>query len=247
MRLGLIDGDVLVYASGFASDAAAKKRGQEFEDLRFAIHGIKSQIRGIIQTVEADDVVIYLSHPVNYREAFYPEYKMNRNTLHKPHWYDELKDYLFEHAGAVFSELGDEADDAMGRAQMDALSQGRETIICTVDKDLDMIPGLHYNWSKTKRDNGVYTMEDPECLRLFYAQMIQGDKTDNIPGIYQKRGLKAEKRWFYPLENMDTAEEMYDYVLGVYEGDKEFVDLNGQLLWIKRDERFFEAPTKVTA
>src|SRR4249919_4135396 len=160
MRLGLIDGDVLVYASGFASDAAAKRVGEEREDLRFAIHGLKTQIRSIITAAEADDVVIYLSHPVNFREAFYTPYKMNRNTLHKPLWYDELKEYLLEHAGAVYSELGDEADDAMGRAQMDSLAQGRETIICTVDKDLDMIPGLHYNWSKTRKADGVYHMED---------------------------------------------------------------------------------------
>jgi 5'-3' exonuclease len=246
MRLALLDGDVLIYASGFASDASAKRVGEEHEDLRFAIHGLKTQINSITERAEADDRVIYLSHPVNFREGFFPDYKTNRNVLHKPYWYDDLKEYLLEHAGAVYSELGDEADDALGQAQMLAIAEGRETIICTVDKDLDMIPGLHYNWSKTRRDNGVYTLEDPECLRMFYAQMIKGDDSDNIPGIHKKLGLRAEKKWFYPLEGMDTEEEMYEYVLNVYKGDKEFVDLNGKLLWIKRDQNWFQSPGEWT-
>lgn len=258
MRLALLDGDMNVYASGFASDAAAKREyvsqhGSEegfdirihHEPLNYAIHGMTEHINSIVEHAHADDYVVYLSHPVNFREQFYPQYKRNRPDR-KPFWHAELAEYLLDR-NAVYSELGDEADDALGMAQMRARADGRETIICTKDKDLDMIPGLHYNYSKTKLENGVYNIEDPEGLRLFYSQMISGDATDNIPGLYRKLGMKAEKRWFYPLENMTTHLEMYEYVLDVYQGDKEFVDLNGKLLWIKRDSRFFEAPVREAA
>ncbi len=262
-RLALIDGDVVVYAAGFASDAAAKKElldklggdkeeyaahveehGKPFEPLAYALKGTNQMLDSIPNKVDADDSVIYLSHPVNYRESFYPEYKLNRNTAHKPHWYDEIKEHLLNRHAATYSQIGDEADDAMGMAQMDSLRQGRETIICTVDKDLDMIPGLHYNWSKTKRDNGVYTMEDPEGLRLFYTQMLTGDTSDNIPGMYAKLGMKAAARWLIPIEGMDTEREMYEYVLDVYKGDEEFVHLNAKLLWIKRDNNWWAEPAK---
>ena len=195
-----------------------------------------------MEAAEADDYVIYLSHPVNFREHFYPEYKTNRDVTHKPHWEHEIRDHMLS-GNAIYSEIGDEADDAMGMAQMRARADGRETIICTIDKDLDMIPGLHYNFSKNKKANGVYRMEDPEALRLFYAQMIQGDSSDNIPGLFRKLGIKAAARYFYPLEGMETHAEMYRYVLDVYQGDKEFVDLNGKLLWIKRDPEWFVAPS----
>src|SRR5688572_7141996 len=203
MRLALLDGDVLVYSSGFASDAAAKaemmsrlglkekaewdeyvaKNGKPYEPFGYARHGLSQQIESIRNAAEADEVVVYLSHPVNFREAFFPEYKTNRDPTHKPHWGAELADWLLTEGNAVYSELGDEADDAMGMAQMRALADGRETIICTIDKDLDMIPGLHYNFSKNRKADGVYHMEDPAALRLFYGQIIQGDSSDNIPGL----------------------------------------------------------------
>src|SRR5688500_1062239 len=158
-RLALIDGDVIVYAAGFASDSAAKAHlleklggdkdalaasieanGKPFEPVQFALQGVKTQINNIVQAAGADDNVIYLSHPVNFRESFFPDYKMNRDPTHKPYWADEIKDYLLEVHGAEYSHLGDEADDALGMAQMDSLKQGRETVVCSIDKDLNMIP-----------------------------------------------------------------------------------------------------------
>lgn len=256
MRLALIDGDVLLYANGFASDAAAKalykqQHGDSLEGfdinvhhepLEYALHGVKETIESILRITDSDDKVIYLSHPVNYRELFFPDYKLNRDITHKPFWYDEIKDYLLDRQLAVFSEQGDEADDALGMAQMRALSDGRETIICSIDKDLDMIPGLHYNFSKNRKENGVYRMEDPEGLRRFYGQMIQGDTSDNIPGIYKKMGKKAKAEYFWPLDAHKTEQQMLDYVLKLFNNDREHIALVGKLLWIKRDENWWELP-----
>lgn len=265
MRLALIDGDVIVYAAGFASDGQAKRdlleqlggdkaaleahieaHGLPFQPVEYALQSVKQQIKGIVEASGADDYVTYLSHPVNFREGFFEDYKANRDITHKPHWADEIKEYLLDYHHAVFSELGDEADDALGMAQMRALADGRETVICSIDKDLNMIPGLHYNWSKNNKDKGVYLMEDPECLRLFYMQMITGDTADNIPGLYRKLGIKATADWLAPLEVMEDETDMYEYVLDTYRGDEEFVKLNGTLLWIKRDPEWYVPPTKVT-
>lgn len=242
MRHALLDGDVLVYAGGFASDANAKRHGAEHEPLEYCLQTVKQKIVGVMDRAEADEYTIFLSHPVNFRESIFPEYKANRDTSHKPFWYSEIQDYLLETHKAVYSEEGDEADDAMGRAQMLALSQDRETIICTNDKDLDMIPGLHYNWSPTREAEGVYELEDPEALRKFYTQMITGDTTDNIPGLFKKRGIKATAQWKQPIEGFTNSREMYQYILDVYEGDKAFVEMIGKLLWIKRDGSFWIPP-----
>lgn len=260
MRLALIDADPLVYGSGFASDASAKRKWLErhgsiegfdikehHEPLEFCLQMTKQKLNGVVERCEADDYLLYLSHPVNKREEFFPEYKANRDVTHKPFWHVEIGDYLLERHKAQFSQEGDEADDALGIHQMALLSaeEGVEPIIATIDKDLDMIPGLHYNWSPTKEANGIYEMEDPECLRVFYTQMLTGDSTDNIPGVFKQLGIKATAQLKTPLETMTNVREMYDYVLGVYKGDREFLDVIGKLLWIKRSHHWWEAPTSI--
>lgn len=245
-----IDGDVICYACGFASDAAAANKlrreigdenydryvedeGKPFEPFHNARHGVNEKLNAIRNIVDATRQTIFISHPVNFREQLYPPYKMNRATDHKPHWYNEIKDYLFE-KGAVFSDVGDEADDAMGIAQTEMRRKGKASIICTIDKDLDMVPGLHYNWSKTKHDLGVYEVDEIDGLRMFYTQLITGDGTDNIPGIFQHKGVKAMPKLKDPLQSMYSEREMYQHVLDVYENDEEFVRMIAPLLWIKR-------------
>lgn len=252
-----IDGDVLVYNCGFASDSVAKKArkeaglplmGDEHEPIEFQMHGVAEKIRSLVAKAEADTYTIWMSHPVNYREQIYPEYKANRNDAHKPFWYDDIQQYLFDHKGAQYSAKGDEADDAMAIAQMQAIAEDKDSIIVTIDKDLDMIPGLHYNFSPTRKDDGIYDMEDPEGLRVFYRSMIKGDTSDNIPGLLWSKGKelgikKVTSQWYDPLEGMTTNKEMYDYVLSVFKGDKQLLGITGQLLWIKRQPGdFWRAP-----
>lgn len=242
----LIDGDVVIYACGFASDAAAKKTyaskhgteegfdiNEHHEPVEYALGGTKEKLQAVRDVVDATRSTIFLSHPVNYRETIFPDYKANRDVLHKPFWYDEIKDYLLN-KGALFSDIGDEADDALGIEQMELMAKGKDSVICTNDKDLDMIPGLHYNWSKTRKENGVYVVDPVDGLRHFYTQLITGDSTDNIPGMYRHTGRKATAQMKTGLEFLYTEQEMYKYVLSLYDGDEAFVHMIAPLLWIKR-------------
>src|SRR5678816_4100906 len=63
------------------------------------------------------------------------------------------------------------------------------TIICTIDKDLDQVPGLHYNYS-TKE---AYVLTEQQARINFWRQVITGDSTDNIPGCH-KLGKAAALR-----------------------------------------------------
>lgn len=260
----LIDGDVLVYAGGFASDAAAKKAviaemglstpldeqgkarlqaridamGPIHEPLAYCLNGVRTMIDNIVKTAEADTFQIIVSHPVNFREQIYEPYKANRNTAHKPFWYAEIQDYLFER-GAVYSNEGDEADDALG---IGLYSATEPTILCSIDKDLDQVPGLHYNWSKLRREEGVYTISPLEGDQFFYQQLLTGDSTDNIPGMFKKLGKKAMPKILAPLSAMFHPRDMYDYVMSIYNGDTEFVHMIAQLLWIKRSDERWTVP-----
>ena len=60
-------------------------------------------------------------------------------------------------------------------------------------------------------------MVSPEDAdRFFYKQLLSGDSTDNIPGLFKRTGVKAMKKTFEPLETMDDPAEMYQHVLSVY-------------------------------
>lgn len=231
--IALIDGDVLKYACGFASDANAKAMGVEHEDLAYCLNTVGTTIRSICDVSKADDYVVFVSHPVNRRTTIYPAYKANRDPTHKPYWFHEIGEYLEKKHGALTSDEGDEADDAIGIAQC---TSGQETVICSIDKDFDGVPGLHYNFSKTRKANGVYDVSEELANQFFYKQILSGDSTDNIPGMYKTLGVKASKRFTGPLDSMSDPQEMYEHVVRCYRGDEEFVKWVGDLLWIKREE-----------
>jgi 5'-3' exonuclease len=122
----------------------------------------------------------------------------------------------------------EEADDLLGIGQNNARD---DTIICTVDKDLNMIPGWKYDFVK---DEKFYVSED-EALHNFYRQLIVGDSTDNIVGIPRAGVARANK-----LLSDRTLEEQWENVVAEYmakggENWEEYLTEQGRLLWIRRE------------
>ena len=231
--IALIDGDVLKYMCGFASDAQAKLAGLPHEDVSYCLHGVNKTVNSILEATGVKDYVVFVSHPINHRKALYPDYKANRDPTHKPHWFKEIDEFLFNRHNAVYSEEGDEADDAMGILQSTDTSN---YVIATIDKDLDCIPGWHYNFSKNRKENGLYWVDEEEANRCFYKQILTGDTSDNIPGMWKLMGKKATKKYTEPLEKLTTPDLMYQHVVDCYDGNEETVKWLGDLLYIKRDE-----------
>lgn len=105
---------------------------------------------------------------------------------------------------------------------------------CTIDKDLDNTPGFHYNFNKKT----LYTITEAEGMRNFYTQMLTGDKADNIPGIKGIGPKKAEKL----LADCETPHNYEDVIYdvychsGVYEDVKEAMTEVGRLLWMRRTD-----------
>jgi hypothetical protein len=246
----LIDGDIITYSVGFACDTKkyiCRNTGVEFatkaeaeagstdwyieveaEPIENCLHSVKLMLNDIIEKSGSDTYTVYLTGSNNFREEIFGEYKANRKGQPKPTWYEKIREYLINYHGAeVINNM--EADDALGIEQCGAIAEGEQTIICTIDKDLDMIPGWHYNW----RNEEKYSVEDTECLRIFFKQCLTGDSTDNIPGLYKITGKKATKARKAVIDDMETFDEMWDYVSEEYEGHEMFPVI-ASLLWIKR-------------
>lgn len=212
----LIDGDILIYRIAFTT-----KDDPEW----IAMSRMNTYIDNITYDTQCSDYTIFLTGSNNFRTALYPEYKAGR--AEKPLHYRLLKDYLINHEAAVVSE-GQEADDELGIHQTD------NTIICTIDKDLLMVPGRHYNFVKgTFKD-----VSNEEGRDTFYKQLLTGDSTDNIPGIPKigpKKAAKIVEGCTDEISYQTAVLKAYKELLGLSEDEaRARVNLTGQLIWIRR-------------
>ena len=169
-------------------------------NVKTVLNEIKSFLSNKFGEVEME---IFLSGKTNFRNniATIKVYKGNRDPLHKPHWYGEIKEYLKDVWDAQEVE-NLEADDVLADTQHDA-PQLESTCIVSTDKDLDQIAGLHYNWVKDQ----LYEVSVEQGIHSKYVQILTGDSTDNIEGIPGVGPVGAEKclEWCSSVDDYEQA------------------------------------------
>jgi hypothetical protein len=206
----IIDGDIVAYRCS----ASAENEDESVCHWRIddSIRLIKEAARNFIESS------IYLTGSNNFRKKIDPLYKANRADKIKPKWLQSSRDYLVSKYGAEICE-DMEADDALG------INQTEDTLLCTIDKDLMMIPGHHYNWVKEK----FFTVDFIQGYQHFYKQMLIGDTSDNVVGVKSIGPVKSGKM----LDSITNPYIMYEIVRAAYNDDKRFCK-NANLLWIMR-------------
>lgn len=209
----LIDADLVAYR------CAATAEEEPVEAALERAHRLMETI--CYQASESEQYRAFLTGSGNFRKKINPEYKANRKDKPLPKWLQQTRNYLILEWGAETSQ-GCEADDLLGINQTD------NTVIASLDKDLLMIPGQHFNWV-----NMDYAQVDYlDGLKQLYRQMLIGDKADNITGVAGLGKVKAG-RIIDPLEN---EEDMFNTVLRLYDYDYDRFVMNAQCLWIMQKE-----------
>ena len=213
----LIDGDILVYRVGFSVD--------DPEEEKYAISRMGHFIDNLLSIEGVESYSGFITGKSNYRQEIATEltYKGNRAKARKPVHYDTLRKYLTSKWGFELVE-GQEADDAIGIAVYD-LPEDRSCVM-SIDKDLDMLRGWHYNF--VKKDKYYITHE--EGLFNFYCQFLVGDRIDNIIGVQGIGPVKARK-----LLEGKTEREMFDICVEEL-GSRDRAIENGILLYLQRKE-----------
>ena len=213
MSIALIDSDLVAYRVAATCDT------DEDGALDIALLRCDKLMQDILDATDSDQYKAFLTGKNNFRKRINPEYKANRKDKIPPRYLQQCRKFLIDEWKAEVSE-GCEADDMLG------LNQTKDTILCSLDKDLDMIPGLHYNWVKGE----IYEVSEISALQHFYRQLLIGDRSDNIFGVPGIGKVKASKL----IDNLETEEEMLNIVTNLYDS-KERLCLNMNCLWIWRN------------
>ena len=227
--IALIDGDLIAYRC-----AASIKPD---ETLEIGCGRIDQLMQTILVNVGAKSYYCFLSGSGNFRKHINPGYKAHRKDIEPPKHLEDCREYLITQYGAKLAH-NIEADDKLGH------NQGLNTVICSLDKDMLMIPGNHHSWeirgtapSGTEwiREAKTVVVKELEADKHFWKQMLIGDKADDIVGV-QGIGPKRADNYINPCED---NQECLEVVLDLYENDFDRIITNAHCLWIQRHDASF--------
>lgn len=202
---------------------------KELEPVENALQICKSSLETLFDKLQPSKVSIFLSPDRCFRDdlARTKTYKGNR-TAQKPTHLKAVGEYLVKSHGATVA-AGIEADDAIGIG----LTSDPGTVCVSIDKDLDQVPGWHFNWVEDR----AYWITPKEGDYSFYTQLLTGDTTDNVPGVAGIGPAKASGI----LDGAKSRIELCERVWAVYragakdsESAKVYFLEQARLLWILR-------------
>jgi 5'-3' exonuclease len=229
MTCCLVDADIVAYRT--AASCEPSKTRDWVEPIEVAIMRADELMARILHETNATSYKAFLTGSSNFRLEYNPEYKANRKDVPRPRWLQDVREHLVMAYNASVED-GQEADDAMGILQCQ--SEPGSTTIATIDKDLLMIPGFHYNFV-----TGEHLEQHPiPAIRRMYYQLLMGDRTDNVfgfDGIARQTIPKKLEHVFNELASYDDELDMFDFVRGLYDND-ELLLMNMRCLWISRKE-----------
>lgn len=206
--IALIDADLIAYEAASAADMPIKD-GKERMSFEYCINYVDDLISFITDNAGCDSYELYITGKDNFRHdiATVKPYKGNRSP-EKPYYLPVVRKLLESYGATVCDYM--EADDMLA---VRAKELGTNCCICSRDKDLRMVPVWQYSWEvgnqpewgpnlvdhigaltfkrskkilkSGERSNAIDKVSGTG-LKWFYAQLITGDSTDNIPGLEGK-------------------------------------------------------------
>lgn len=216
----LIDADSLLYRVGFAAEEEHEKIAKARLD-----ETLEMLIFQDLEKCTAYQLFTSGSYNFRYNIAITVPYKGNRSDLKRPKHLEALKEHIVVKWDANVSFNKEADDDVCIAAHEEPYS-----IIAHIDKDLDQIPGSHYNYVKKE----FYNIGKFEGLKNLYKQALVGDVADNIKGVKGIGKVKAEKI----LKECFTEKDLYETVLSCYNNSmtngEERLHENMNLLYLLR-------------
>jgi DNA polymerase I len=201
-RVLIIDGNNYLMRAGFATSPMSNKKGFP-----------TNAIRGFFNILLADIYHLNPSHLIvtfdrggkkNWRKIIYPEYKGNRNKEPNPAM-DEIflqQPYikkLLRYIGIRSCQIkGVEADDLIGTLALYFEDLGFHVVIASKDKDFAQLvtPNVNMLVAESRNlldEDGIFNKFGVYPSQIIDFLALQGDGSDNIPGIHKCGGKTAAK------------------------------------------------------
>lgn len=216
-RKAILDGDTLLYIEALKAQDGSFKYDPEFEvefDLDQIMQNILDSIQTILFNTKCTRYSIYLTGSKNFRYSILPSYKWRRTNTIKPVILDTLKQMMIEKHKAILVD-GLEADD-LCIMDMSNVEDEVTKVICHIDKDLNQVSGLHYNY-KTKK---LYEVSEEEAHRYLITQVLTGDTSDCYLGCPKVGDTKVPS---IIESSYMIRPEIKEYSKGKRKGEKEIV------------------------
>ncbi len=243
-KLYVIDGHSHIYASYFAP-----MRGQLTSpsgEPTKATYIFTMAIVGLIRKHNPDMLVVAMdSKTPTFRHEMYAEYKAHRPPMPEdmPGQIDKIEQILDAMHIPILRVDGYEADDIIGTLAKRAGEHGYECIICSNDKDIlqlindrvstfNLKKQTQFGIEDMRKQMGIEPRQFVDCLAL------QGDTSDNIPGIPDV-GPKTALNWIKKYGSIENLYEHSDEIKGK-RGDnlrrhRRELELGRELVTIKCD------------
>ena len=189
MRLLVVDGNSIVNRAFYGIRPLTNKEGQ----FTHAIYGFLTMLRKIENEENPDAVAVAfdLKAPT-FRHKAYSGYKATRKGM-PPELASQmppLRELLGLLGYKIVTCEGYEADDILGTLSAACENSGNECVIATGDRDsLQLVSDKTHVHLCTNRDDILYTPEKIHedygvtPAELIEIKAIQGDSSDNIPGV----------------------------------------------------------------
>jgi len=188
--VSLIDADSIVHILAY--------NHRDHTDVQVVEAAADDFVRTILTMTHADTYLGTFSSDKNFRHREYKYAKYKGERPERPDWFkfweQPIKQYL-EREWKFITPRDLEADDIMG-AMAEVFP---DCTICSPDKDMKQIPGVHYDYKKTEMVPELISEETAKYN--FWLQILTGDGTDNIKGVPGLGPKKAEK----VLTELDNA------------------------------------------
>ncbi|MFA5252007.1 MAG: DNA polymerase I [Phycisphaerae bacterium] len=188
-KLYIIDGHAHIYAAYFApmSQKLTSPSGEPTK----AAYIFTTTLFGLIQRHKPDMLVVAMdSKTPTFRTKIYSEYKAHRPPMPEdmPAQINRIEQILAAMKIPILRVDGFEADDVIGTLAKKASREGIDTYICAKDKDMYQLVDDHTYIFDIKKgevldDDTLYEKYKIKPEHFIDVLALQGDASDNIPGV----------------------------------------------------------------
>ena len=209
--LYLIDGHALAYRSYFALQhgGLTTSSGESIT----AVFGFTRTLLDVYEHHKPKYIAVTFDRGLSGREEIYPEYKATREKMPEDlaSQFDRIEEIVSAFGIPLLTMDNMEADDVLGTISRQAVDQGLDVHIATGDRDILQLVSPHVRVQLPKRGGPDEVLDEAAFhdrygltpLQLIDLKALEGDSSDNIPGVAGV-GVKTATKLLQEYGDLDT-------------------------------------------